>query len=139
MDSKGYFDSEGRWKDENPEYFKRWLSKYSNQRAIIKLKKWRKQRSGDQNAYYWAVVISHVRDNHGFLDDDEAHEFCKTKFNKKQRSSKITKAGNIIITEIGGSTAGLDTLEFEEYLEKIRTFEAVEFGDIIPLPNEVIY
>lgn len=145
MDSKGYFDEEGKWHDENAEYFQRWIKSHHHKRAVLKLKKWRKPRSADQgtghnqNGYYWSVIIPRVVDNHGFLTPDEAHDWCKMTFNKIVREKFSARTGKIIVTEIGGSSAELNTLEFEDYLEKIRTFEAMEFGDVIPLPNEIIH
>jgi hypothetical protein len=145
MDSCGHFTEDGRWIDENQEYFKRWLSNHHSKRAVLKLKKWRKPRSKDpgsghnQNGYYFGVVIPIVIENHGFLTADEAHDWCKTTFNKKVREKFSVRTQKLIVTEFGGSTADLDTLEFELYLERIRMFEAMEFGSVIPLPNEIIY
>lgn len=33
--------------------------------------------------------------------------------------------------------AVMNTAEFEEYLERVRRWAAVEYGVVVPLPNEV--
>lgn len=87
--------------------------------------------SGNQNGYYWAVVVAMVSDAMG-ITDDEAHEFLKWQFNRRgvERGGKRW--------EIPGSTSSLSTAEFADYLEKIRMWAAGSdaLSLRIPEPNE---
>lgn len=107
-------------------------------RIWIYSKRYRKQRStgadpkrGNQNGYYWAVVVADIAAHTGHTPQ-EIHTELKAMFNPVPSllSPEITKPG---------STQNLDTLEFEEYLERIRVWAADPhdgLGLTIPLPNE---
>lgn len=110
-----------------------------------------KDRSLKENAYYWGVVIAILFESTGwFLTGDDWHEFLKQKFNSKffrcelkyQDSGKpiLDEAGHPMIAEVTvpQSTASLSTVEFEDYLSKIRTWASLEHQIYIPLPNEVV-
>jgi hypothetical protein len=87
-------------------------------------------RSARQNRFLWGVAYPIVV---GFTGDDidSVHKFFKGKF--------LKKSVKLFDEEIEGqeSTADLTTVEFEEYVEKIRMFMAPHGVDI-PLPNEYI-
>lgn len=97
----------------------------------IEIKEYRKDRSGNQNRYYWGVVIKEWCNYTGYAAD-EMHEVLKAKFNPKELFFK--NSGEAI--KIGGSTAEMDTLEFENYLDQIRIWSLKEHDLLIPLPNE---
>ena len=59
------------------------------------------------------------------------HEILKLKFNSKTLNYKGKEF------KVSQSTARLNTLEFEEYQDKIRQWAAEEWQLTIPLPNEV--
>lgn len=92
----------------------------------VTIKKRQKKRSNPQNAFYWGVVIHLLCETTGY-GDNEMHFALKMMF-LLDRSRKIPTVK---------STAVLTTVEFEEYLEKIRVWSAQELNCIIPLPNEV--
>jgi hypothetical protein len=97
----------------------------------FEIKENRNQRSVNENAYYWGVVVKIMSDYTG--DRPEAmHEILKAKFLKE-----IVNFGgeDLVITK---STAKLNTKEFEDYLEEIRVFAITELEVTIPLPNEYI-
>src|SRR5690606_35147705 len=99
---------------------------------LIELKKYRDNRSNNQNAYYWGVVLKILSDFTGF-EPDEMHEVLKAKFIKpKQR-----ELPNGEIVDLPVSTKDLNTEEFENYLGLVRRFADIELHCIIPLPNEV--
>lgn len=83
-------------------------------------------RSSNQNRYYWGVVIKILSDHFGYLDD-EMHEAMKLMFLRKTKGPLETLI----------STTRLNTLEFEEYVEKIRIWAMTEQEIKIPLPGEV--
>lgn len=107
-------------------------------RIWIYSKRYRKQRStgadpkrGNQNGYYWGVVLADIAAFTG-MTPQEVHLEMKALHNPvaSKLSPEITKPG---------STQNLDTLEFEEYLERIRVWAADPhdgLGLTIPLPNE---
>jgi len=98
---------------------------------IIMPREAKKVRSLQQNSYYWGVVIKHISDHLGYTDQ-ETHELMKVTHNAK----------NLIVNgeeiKIGISTSVLSTIQFEEYLEKIRQWASIYLGVSIPLPHEVI-
>lgn len=99
----------------------------------VEIKRDRENRSGQQNKYYWGVVIQMISEYTGFLPD-EVHELLKGKFLKYDKAFKTTGEA----FTISRSTTDLDTWEFENYLEQCRIFAASEIELIIPLPNECI-
>lgn len=90
----------------------------------------RNTRSLNQNAYYWGVIIDMISKYLGYFPD-EMHEILKRKF-LPSRSIQL-KDEEIIIPE---STSRLDSVQFEDYLEAIRTWAATDLNMSIPLPNE---
>lgn len=96
----------------------------------FEIKKYRRKRSTEQNAYYWGVVIDILGKEMGYYPE-EMHEILKQKFN-----SKISILPNGEEVRHVKSTKKKDTFDFEQYLEKIRLWAVQEFGIIIPLPNE---
>ncbi len=85
--------------------------------------------AGNQNGYYWAVVLPYFGNHLGYAPD-EMHSALKHKFLRKGGSDELPKVG---------STSKLDRVQWEDYMEQIRIFAMVEFGLNIPLPNEDLY
>lgn len=79
----------------------------------------------------WGVVVKMLSDEMGLIPE-ETHELLKGMFLKKG----VEVGGKRY--EIVKSTASLSIEEFEEYLEKIRLWAAVELNCEIPLPNEIV-
>lgn len=96
----------------------------------ITVKKYRKNRSNRQNAYYW-VCLNYISKDTGELPD-VLHDTFKAMFLKKQ-----IKIKNKIISVVG-STTELDSLAFSEYIEKIASFMA-DFGILLPSAEEYEY
>lgn len=103
---------------------------------IIDIRKRHPKRTNNQNRYYWGHIIKTLADALGYLPD-EMHEILKHKFLTIEK--KIIYDGEeletVIITK---STANLKTVEFEEYLEKIRVWSNLELGIMLLLPNEYL-
>ena len=85
-----------------------------------------RHRSNNQNRYYWAVVLRLIGDYTGY-HPEEAHDAMRLMF-LLDREKKIPTLR---------STTDLTTVEFEEYLARIRQFAAADLSVFIPLPNEV--
>jgi hypothetical protein len=98
----------------------------------IIIRKHKSQRSLDQNAYYWGVVVPILADHFGY-EPEELHEEMKYLFNPIQ--SKLDPSRNI-----GGSTAKMSTVEFysdeSSYVERICRWSASEHGLYIPPPKK---
>ena len=111
------------------DYAKRLLSEIKKPIQIIVVRK-KKQRSLNQNAYYW-LTMKLIGEDLGYFAE-EMHTVFAIMFLKK-----IINLGTHSI-ESYRSTTKLTTVEFEEYLQNIRIFASSELGIFVPLPNEVI-
>jgi len=118
------------------EAFNKALKNFEGDIVKITLEKSKKNRSLNQNAYYWGVVIQYIldmfREAGNDVNEEEVHLYLK------QHIGKLTK----VIVEPNGSkklvlqsTAKLNTKDFEDYLERIRAW-AAGLGVVIPLPKE---
>lgn len=117
----------GQMKFDCPSAYLQKVKSLEGQRFEIVLRKEIKGRSLNQNAYYWGVVID-ILGNHLGYEAEEMHEALKFKF------LRIHKVEGL---ETVRSTTDLSTAEFEEYLEKIRRWAAMELNCYTPLPNEI--
>jgi len=104
---------------------------------VLSLKEYRNTRSNRQNAYYWGVLVSRItdvmREAGNDMDSEDVHSYLKREIGKLNRVA-VLPSGEVI--KIPGSTARLNTKEFEDYTEKIRAWSASVLGIILPLPNE---
>jgi len=116
--------------------FARCLRQAEGKRVSLTLQVVRRRRSNPQNAFYWGAVIPAVldmfRDAGQPMDAEGVHEYLKAYVG---RMTRIVLAPNGKRVTVLGSTADLNTMDFEVYLEQIRAW-AAQFGVIIPLPNE---
>lgn len=103
------------------------LSKLEGQRIELVLRKEKSKRSINQNNYYFGVVVEILADYCGY-EREEMHEALKEKF-----LSAIPDDHGLRKIK---STTKLNTIEMEEYLEKIRRWASVELNCYIPNPNE---
>jgi len=111
------------------EYAKRLLQE-TTKPIIITVSKQKRQRSINQNAYYW-LILKLIGENLGYFAE-EMHSVFAIMFLKK-----IITLG-IHSIESYRSTTKLSTVEFEEYLQNIRIFCSSELEIFIPLPNEIL-
>jgi hypothetical protein len=113
------------------------LKDFEGQQVILKLAKKRKNRSLEQNKYYFHIIcnafIEGVKDKWGHeIGKEEAHNNLKKECNFEELIGEDT--GEIF--RLVKSTANLDTLKFEEYLDRCRKFIWEWFGVHVALPNE---
>ncbi len=90
----------------------------------------RPNRSNPQNSYLWGVVYKLLSDETGH-SPEECHEILKLKF----LPSHVLEIGNIK-ERVAMSTKDLDTVEFNEYIEKITQFAAEQLSIVIPPPRK---
>ena len=97
---------------------------------IYILEKGRK-RTLSQNAYMWAVPVQIISDYTGY-EKEAVHEYLIDRF----APLKFVEAfGKIIETK--KRTSDMTTVEFMNYIEKIRMFSLETGSGEIPLPNQV--
>jgi hypothetical protein len=113
-----------------PDTFRKYLYSLNDKdvECIVRLP--RKDRSIDENAYYWKIVVGLISEHTGYTPD-EVHEFLKLKF----LSKIIVMAGQD--ERIPRSSTELSTLEWEKWMTEVREWAAQELGLVIPLPREV--
>ncbi len=114
-----------------------YLKAMSGQTVIIEISKKRKQRSQNQNKYYWGVVIQFFKDGAldmwgEHLDSEQCHEYLKMHCNYKEFINEATG----VMFKIPQSTTDANTLQFEVYLERCRKLIYEYFNIVVPLPNE---
>ena len=98
---------------------------------ICEVKKKKNTRSIVQNNYYW-FLLTMLQDENGD-DKNDWHDYFGEKFRRAEKEI------NGEIVECTRSTTALSTMEFEDYMTKIRMFASVELGCFLPLPNETNY
>lgn len=114
----------------DPKRFKMYCCGFKDGSPVeVVVKRPTKERSNQQNAYYWGVVIHLIHESTG-EDPDRIHGFLSAMFLTRKAWGE-----NPYVE----STTKLSTIEFEDYLENCRRWAAYpeNLGIYIPLPNEV--
>ena len=116
---------------------------YEGHDITVTVKKQRKTRSGNQNAYYWSVVLPLILDAMIELGNDlqsgnsdhlnMIHELMKEK-HLQNGLDVIDAEGNI--DKLPSSTKNCTTADFMEYIELIQKWAAEFLYVDIPDPNE---
>jgi hypothetical protein len=89
----------------------------------------KRQRSLEQNAYYWGVVVKMISDHTGYNSDEVHMKLCFL-FNSEFLEVKGKHYRQ------GRTTTKLNTKEFTEYLEQIRIWASTELWIDLPEPGE---
>ena len=97
-------------------------------KLVCSISKPKNYRSLQQNKYYW-FILGLLESNSG-IDSNDWHLYFGEKFRRN------TKDFNGEIITFTKSSTDLTTMEFEDYMSKIRTFASRELGILLPLPNE---
>ena len=115
------------------------IQSFEGKDIVITIEKKKKRRSNPQNAYYWSVVLPMMQT--GFYNNlgehvgiQEAHEFLKGRFLFREVVNQ--ELGEVI--KLSKSTTELSTIEWETYMDQIRSFSTEFLGINIPLPNETL-
>lgn len=97
----------------------------------LSLGRLRHNRSLKANAYMWAIyrLIAQETGN----DEDTIHKTMKGMFLPLE--DLVLPNGETVKTL--GSTRGLDTVAFGEFIERIKAFAAQELGIRVPEPDEL--
>lgn len=105
------------------------IATHQNRGVQVVIKKRKRQRSKNQNDYYWAVIVDMVAEAMG-ITPKQANEFLKSEF----LTVGIERNGKR--WEVTRSSSDLSTVEFEEYCQNCRMWASAELGIYIPEPNE---
>jgi uncharacterized protein Veg len=115
------------------------IRSYEGKTLTLSLKVSRKERSNNQNSYYWAVIVviwkKLIQDEWGeFFTSKEVHEFLKYNCNYNEKIDEET--GEVL--RVSKSTTENSTVEQEEFHSAARELAMRMFNTEIPLPNEQI-
>ena len=113
----------------NKQIFQQELAALSGD-VVVTVAEGRGKRSDGQNRWLWGVAYKILADHTGYTEE-EIHEICKYKFNRKEFHLGDESY------ELGGSTRQMSTTEFMDYKTSIQQFGAT-LGCVIPDPNEDI-
>ena len=102
---------------------------------IVEVKKRRDNRSNMQNSYYWKCIVQELGNSLGYLPN-EMHDILRAKFLQEWQMVSVNDK-KVGLNKIG-STATLNTKDFEVYAEQIRIWAITELGIRLMLPNEQI-
>lgn len=105
--------------------FNRYLTTLEGQRVTIEVKKFRKNRTDQQNRFWWGVVIN-ILSKHTGYEPEEMHDAIKIKFLPVEKMGLIS----------GRSTARLNTAEFNDLIERVQRWAAQDLQVYIPDPEE---
>lgn len=132
----GHIDESGKVQIHNRHRLEEWARQNTDKNIRVRFERKGKKRSNPQNRYYFGVVIKEItlrlRElGHQEIDDDTVHEMMKIKFNYEPLTSEHGE-----VLEIPKSTTGLTTVQFIEYMDRIRQWAAGFLSINIPDPNE---
>lgn len=139
LDLYGDIDEKGTFTLHNRHRFQQWCSENMGKDIRIRFTRKYGQRSSPQNRYYWGIVIKEIgirlRElGHQWLEDEDVHTMMKLKFNHED---VVSEEGEVL--ELPKSTSSLTTVEFMEYIDRIRQWAAGFLSINIPDPNEHLH
>lgn len=122
----------------NRKVFDQTLAQYEDGPIVIEIKREKKIRSLEQNNFYWGVVLKTISIETGH-HESELHDLFKQYLPKKFlvfKRNRNPENGQFVTpyektVAIAKSTTELSTVEFSEYVERIRS-KMADFGIIIP-------
>lgn len=136
MNQKAIFKglvSNGKFEPYEKIRLKNFLKELDETTVQVTVEKFRKVRSGEQNRYYWGVVINIACRETGWTKS-EMHEYLK--YALLTETKILEKEGKMYEIKSYDTTTNKKTTEFENYLRSCREHLSVEFSVYIPLPHE---
>ena len=113
------------------------IATFENKQVVIKIEKFKKKRSTQQNRFYYGVIIPIVqnclKEAGHIMTNESTHDLIKLKFLKETLFVNET-TGEVI--ERIKSTTELSTSQFMDLLAEINNFTFEYFGVSIPSPND---
>ena len=132
----GTIDAAGKLALDKRDKFLAYLHSLAGKRVQVIVEKLKRTRSNNQNRYYWGVVVKLIAQHTGH-DSEQIHELLKQMFSPKWQMVVIVE-DKMREVSTPTSTTRLDTLAFEEYLDRCRLWAQDFLGVTIPLPGEVV-
>jgi hypothetical protein len=117
----------GKLSDSFMDNISRYLLTLKDGPVQVIIQKYRAKRTDQQNRYYWAVVVRTIGHHCGYTDE-ETHDALRWLFLRQQADGKPNTVK---------STTKLNTQEFENYINEIKRWAAMELQLYIPDPNEL--
>jgi len=115
----------GKLKILNERDFNQYIQGLEGRVVSIIVKQFKHARTGQQNRYYWGVVLKVISDHTGYETDD-LHDHFKTYF--------LRKPGKLSSYY---STTELDTSQFTEYIDKVIRFAETRLDISVPSPDDM--
>lgn len=114
-----------------------WFSQAVDGVYQVNVKKVRKPRSNDQNAWLWGCIYPMLLDGMidagwEFANVEQLHEFFKAQMTADQVVNRET--GEVVT--FPSSTAKMDTVTFSTYCEKLREYAREYLNIDIPDPDK---
>ena len=113
------------------------IATFENKQVVIKIEKFKKKRSTQQNRFYYGVIIPIVqnclKEAGHVMTNESTHDLIKLKFLKETLFVNET-TGEVI--ERIKSTTELSTSQFMDLLAEINNFTFEYFGVSLPSPND---
>ena len=111
--------------------FEKALMRYEDKDGFLTIEPIYKQRSLQENRYLFGVVIPVLNETEDFggWDKEAVYRYLEFKFLNDFPGEKPREWVKI---------KELTTIDFEELMERIREWAAIEFGANIPVPNEAV-
>jgi hypothetical protein len=110
----------------------------NGKRVVISLRKHVNRRSDKQNRAYWGIIVPRVLEMFTDAGNDttkeEIHEYLKEHVGGPMFARVLIDPDGKRRPVVRSSTT-LTTVEWEDFMEKIRAW-AAERGLILPMPNE---
>jgi hypothetical protein len=113
------------------------IETFEGKQVVIKIEKFKKKRSTQQNRFYYGVIIPIVqnclKEAGHIMTNESTHDLIKLKFLKETLFVNET-TGEVI--ERIKSTTELSTSQFMDLLAEINNFTFEYFGVTLPSPND---
>ena len=113
------------------------IATFDGKQIVIKIEKFKKKRSTQQNRFYYGIILPIVqnclKEAGHVMTNESTHDLIKLKFLKETLFVNET-TGEII--ERIKSTTELSTSQFMDLLAEINNFTFEYFGVSLPSPND---
>lgn len=113
------------------------IATFEGKQVVIKIEKFKKKRSTQQNRFYYGVIIPIVqnclKEAGHIMTNESTHDLIKLKFLKE--TLFVNEDTGEVIERIK-STTELSTSQFMDLLAEINNFTFDYFGVLLPSPNE---
>jgi hypothetical protein len=113
------------------------IATFDGKQIVIKIEKFKKKRSTQQNRFYYGIVIPIVqnclKEAGHIMTNESTHDLIKLKFLKE--TLFVNENTGEVIERIK-STTELSTSQFMDLLAEINNFTFEYFGVSLPSPND---